>query len=108
MTTTTVNDALVKLDNIITAANYLLEEIQTRKDSLVNSESVKATVKEQMNTREFLDDISYYVRNNYASNIHKDVAFHVMEQIDADIEAFINDRVKKALEQQTAENTNQD
>jgi hypothetical protein len=31
-----------------------------------------------------------------------------MEQIDADIEAFINDRVKKALEQQTAENTNQD
>jgi hypothetical protein len=108
MTTTTVNDALVKLDNIITAANYLLEEIQTRKDSLVNSESVKATVKEQMNTREFLDDISYYVRNNYSSNIYKDVAFHVMTQIDADIEAFINDRVKKALEQQTAENTNQD
>jgi hypothetical protein len=108
MTTTTVNDALVKLDNIITAANYLLEEIQTRKDSLVNSESVKATVKEQMNTREFLDDISYYVRNNYSSDVYKDVAFHVMEQIDADIEAFINDRVKKALEQQTAENTNQD
>ncbi len=106
--TTTVNDALVKLDNIITAANYLLEEIQTRKDSLVNGESVKATVKEQMNTREFLDDISYYVRNNYSSNIYEDVAFHVMEQIDADIEAFINDRVKKALEQQTAENTNQD
>lgn len=97
MTTTTVNDALVKLDNVIEAANYLLEELQTRKSQLLQKENILDEVKAQMNTIDFKDELSYYIRNGYGNGICREVAFYVMERIDADIEAFINDRVSKAL-----------
>jgi hypothetical protein len=97
MTTTTVNDALVKLDNVIEAANYLLEELQTRKSQLLQKENILDEVKSQMNTSDFKEDISYYIRNGYGNGICREVAFYVMERIDADIEAFINDRVSKAI-----------
>ncbi len=98
MTTTNVNDALVQLDHVITAANFLLEELQTRRNSVLERENVLETVKEQMQTYWFREEISYYIRNNYGKGLAREVAFHVMETIDADIEAFINDRVNKALE----------
>ena len=97
MTTTTVNDALVKLDNVIEAANYLLEELQTRKSQFLQKENILDEVKAQMNTIDFKDELSYYIRNGYGNGICREVAFYVMERIDADIEAFINDRVSKAL-----------
>lgn len=97
MSTTTVNDALVKLDNVIEAANYLLEELQTRKSQLLQKENILDEVKAQMNTIDFKDDLSYYIRNGYGNGICREVAFYVMERIDADIEAFINDRVSKAI-----------
>ena len=98
MTTTTINDTLVKLDNVIEAANYLLEELQTRKNQLLGKESLLEDVKTQMNTNEFRSDIAYQIRNTYGNGIVREVAFFVMEQIDSDIEAFINDRVSKAIE----------
>lgn len=98
MTTTTVNDALVQLDNVITAANYVLEELQTRKNELLQKSSILTEVKEQMNTSDFRDDIAHYIRHHYGRGLCREVAFIVMEQIDADIEAFINDRVNKALQ----------
>jgi hypothetical protein len=104
MTTTTVNDALVKLDNVIEAANYLLEELQTRKSQLLQKENILDEVKSQMNTSDFKEDISYYIRNGYGNGICREVAFYVMERIDADIEAFINDRVSKALAEATNQN----
>jgi hypothetical protein len=104
MTTTTVNDALVKLDNVIEAANYILEELQTRKSQLLQKENILDEVKSQMNTSDFKEDISYYIRNGYGNGICREVAFYVMERIDADIEAFINDRVSKALAEATNQN----
>jgi hypothetical protein len=104
MSTTTVNDALVKLDNVIEAANYLLEELQTRKSQLLQKENILDEVKAQMSTIDFKDDLSYYIRNGYGNGICREVAFHVMERIDADIEAFINDRVSKALAEATNQN----
>jgi len=97
MTTTTINDALVQLDHVIEAANYLLEELQTRKSQLLQKENILDEVKSQMNTSDFKEDISYYIRNGYGNGICREVAFYVMERIDADIEAFINDRVSKAI-----------
>ena len=97
MTTTIVNDALVKLDNVVGAANYLLEELQTRQDNLLNEESVMERTKEVMNSYDYRDMICSYIRNQYGEGICREVAFYVMERIDSDIEAFINDRVNKAL-----------
>jgi hypothetical protein len=98
MSTTTVNEALVKLDHIIDATNYLLEELQTRKTQLLEKNSITEEVKSIMNTIDFKDDILYYIRNSYGSGLCREVAFYVMERIDADIEAFINDRVQKAID----------
>jgi hypothetical protein len=104
MTTTTINDALVQLDHVIEAANYLLEELQTRKSQLLQKETILDEVKSQMNTPDFKDDISYYIRNGYGNGICREVAFYVMERIDGDIEAFINDRVSKALTEAANQN----
>lgn len=98
MTTTIVNDALVKLDNVVTASNYILEELQTRKEQLITHENILDQVKVQMNSTEFKYDILWHIRNNYLRTISREVAFSVMEQIDNDIEKFINNRVSKALE----------
>jgi hypothetical protein len=104
MTTTTVNDALVKLDNVIEAANYLLDELQTRKNQLLQKENLFEEVKTQMNSEDFMRDVTYYIRNGYGNGICREVAFYVMERIDTDIEAFINDRVTKALAEATSQN----
>jgi hypothetical protein len=98
MTTTTVNDALVQLDNVITAANYLLEELQTRRNQLLEKQNILEEVKTEMQTSWFRDEILYYIRHNYGQGLTREVAFYVMERIDADIEAFINNRVNRALE----------
>jgi hypothetical protein len=46
---------------------------------------------------DFQNSISRYFNNNYGEGLTREVAFNVMRQIDNDIEAFINDRVNKAL-----------
>jgi hypothetical protein len=56
MTTTTINDALVQLDHVIEAANYLLDELQTRKSQMLQKETILDEVKAQMNTIDFKDD----------------------------------------------------
>lgn len=99
MATTTVNDALVELNNVIDATNYLLEELKTRKDQFLQRENLVRDIKTAMNSDEFKGDILYYIRHNYGQGLVREVAFQVMEQIDADIEQFINSRVKTAIEQ---------
>lgn len=96
--TVTINDNLHKVDNVLTALNFLLEEIQTRKDQLTKTESVYSAVKTTMEEYSFKDQISRHFKNTYGEGLCREVAFMVMERIDSDIEAFIEDRVNKALE----------
>ena len=95
--TVTLNDNLHKIDSVLTALNYLLEEVETRKKEMLTSSNVKDTVKEVMVEYDFQNSISRYFNNNYGEGLTREVAFNVMRQIDNDIEAFINDRVNKAL-----------
>lgn len=103
MTTTTVNDALVKIDNVLTAAEYLLEEMKTRQDGLLSEEAITVKVKMIMNDYDFRMRILHYLKEEYGEGLCREVAFFVMNKIDADIEAFINDRVARALETQTSQ-----
>jgi hypothetical protein len=98
MTTTTVNDALVQFDNLLNAANYLLEELETRKNQIASQENILEKVKEEMDTNSFRNRIVNYIQHEYGEGLNREVAFTVMRKIDSDIEAFINDRVDKALE----------
>jgi hypothetical protein len=96
--TVTINDNLHKVDNILTALNFILEEVQTRKDQLTNTENLQSIVKENMEQYNFVDQVSRHFNQNYGDGLCREVAFNVMERIDADIEKFIEDRVNKALE----------
>jgi hypothetical protein len=96
--TVTVNDNLHKVDNILNALNYLLEEVQTRKNEMINPSTISSTVKSEMDTYEFRETIRRHVVNEYGEGLCREVAFKVMQQIDNDIEAFITNRVNKALE----------
>lgn len=101
MTTTIVNDALVKIDHVVTAAEYLLEEMKTRQEGLLSEETITEKVKMTMNDYDFRMMVLRYLKDEYAEGLCREVAFFVMQKIDDDIEAFINDRVAKALETQT-------
>lgn len=96
MTEITVSDSLVKLDNLIDAVNYILEELQTRKASLMSQEKIKESIIEVFD-EDLKDDVIYEIRKRFGNGICREVAFYVMERIDSDIEAFINSRVNEAI-----------
>lgn len=101
MTTQVVNlqENLVKFDNLLTALNYLIEEVQVRKEQAVRDSDILGKVQQEMNTSTFKDNIIEYIRNNYGRGLYQEVAFLVMEKIDDDIERFINARVDERLNQ---------
>lgn len=97
--TVTVNENLVKIDNLFNALNYLLEEIQTKKDQIVQAADVDKKVFDHMNSRDFKSELINHIRNSYGEGLYQEVAYLVMEKIDGDIGAFINARVDERLRQ---------
>jgi predicted transcriptional regulator len=97
--TMSINENLVKIDNLINALELLYEEISTRKQEIIDSFSIKDFVKEEMNTDDFKNEVVYQIRYNYGSGICNEVSRIVMRYIDSDIERQINDRVDRALKQ---------
>ena len=95
--TTTINDNLVNIDNVLIALNYLLEEVKTRKDELTNFDNINDIVIKQVNDPDFIYNLSHRIFNSNSDSISGEIAHKVMVKIDDDIEAFINDRVNKAL-----------
>lgn len=98
-----INDNLLKIENLIKALNFLYEEVETRKVQLVesiNSQKVIDIVKDlAYNDYSFRSRFVQFIRDEYGSNLVRQVAFSVMEKIDEDIEAFINSRVDARLEE---------
>jgi hypothetical protein len=97
MATTTINDALVELDKLIDATNYLLEELNTRKDKFL-TEDLATEIKTQMEGEHFKRELYSYMKNGYGAGICREVAHYVMENIDNSIEKFINSRVETAMQ----------
>lgn len=96
--TMSINENLVKIDNLLNALELLYEEISTRKQEIVNSFSIQEFVQKEIKTDEFKRELMYYIRYNYASGICEEVSRLVMRNIDSDIERFINHRVDRTLE----------
>lgn len=93
-----INQNLLKIDNVLTALNYILEEVQTRKDQLMTHSSIREKLREMADEDSFQYYLANYICGSYGEKLYREVSFNVMERIDADIEAFINSRVNKALE----------
>lgn len=98
-----INDNLLQIDNLITGLNYLYEEVETRKEELlksVSSDQIVNIVKDlACNDYSFKSRFIQFIRQEYGQNLVRDVAFSIMESIDNDIEAFINNRVDARLEE---------
>lgn len=102
--THTINDNLLKIENLITALNFLHEEIQTRNNEFlkgINNDLIVEKLKDLINNDyNFRYRFIRFIRDEYGSNnLVKDVAFAVMEKIDEDIEAFVNARVDARLKE---------
>lgn len=95
--TVTINDNLLKADNLITALEYLLEEVKNRKDNIFNTIDINEIVRSELQADRFMRRLIGYMADEYFTDIYSRVAFQVMEQIDADITRFINDRVDTRL-----------
>ena len=101
--TVSLNDNLIEIDNLITSLNYLYEDVKTRGEILmsdnINSEKVVEALKNLVtNNYAFRHRFIRFIRDEYPySTFIKDVAFSVMEEIDADIEKFVNSRVEQKL-----------
>ena len=96
--TVDLNENLLKIDNLLKGLEYLYEEITTRKEETLKSINIENVVKAQMKTDHFMNEMAYYIRNNYGDGITRNVAYIVMDKIDDDIDAFIHNRVNQALE----------
>lgn len=95
--TTTLNDNLLQIDNLITGLNYLYEEVETRHNKFFDELDAKSIVQEKMETSGFKRSIMDYVNRNYGDTMYREIAFMVMEKIDEDIAQFINSRVDERL-----------
>lgn len=93
-----VNESLVEFDNLLRALNMLYEEIQTRKETIVQAVDIEDKVHRKMETSEFRQNLLHYIRNEYGQGLYREIAIMVMEEIDKDIQAFINHRVNEALQ----------
>lgn len=96
-TTMTVNEAVVKFDNMITACSFLLEELETRKNRILNLEEIVDELRVKIDTEEYQQKITQLMMSSFGEGAVKEVAFYVMSQIDSTIESFINDRVDAAI-----------
>lgn len=97
--TVTINENLLQFDSLLTALNYLLEEVQTRKEEVIQAVDVDSKVKSHLEGQEFKQSLISMIRDNYGEGLYQEVAFLVMERIDNDIAAFINARVDERLRQ---------
>lgn len=102
--TVTVNDNLVKFDNLLTGLEYLMEEVATRKESILSEVDLNSKIEQKINTNEFKNRMIRYVQNYYGEGLYREIAFMVMEKIDSDIEAFINHRVDERIQELQSQN----
>jgi hypothetical protein len=93
-----INENLLKIDNVLNALDYLLEEVRNRKDNILADINFNQIVRDEIRTDRFRDTLSSYITGGYSDSIYRDIAFIVMERIDNDIAAFINARVDERLE----------
>lgn len=96
-TTMTVNEAVVKFDNMINACSFLLEELETRKKRILNLEDIVDELRVKIDTEEYQQKITQLLMSSFGEGAVKEVAFYVMSQIDSTIESFINARVDAAI-----------
>lgn len=97
--TVEINENLLKIENVLTGLEYLMEEVQTRKDNVLSDINFNQIVRNHIRSNEFKRLVANEVTGGYSDSIYREVAFKVMERIDSDIAAFVNARVDERLQE---------
>lgn len=100
--TTNLNDNLIKIDNLITGLNFLVEELETRKQEYTNRENLETLVKDQV-TRiinyddEYLRKLSRRVANEKWYDFLSDLSSRLQPTLETVIKEHVNVAVEKEL-----------
>lgn len=100
--TTNLNDNLIKIDNLITGLNFLVEELETRKQEYTNRENVETLVKDQVirilnYDDEYLRKLSRRVANEKWYDLLSDLTSRLQPALETVIKEHVNIAVEKEL-----------
>jgi hypothetical protein len=93
--TTTLNDNLVKVDNLIAALNYLLEELETRKKECTDQGKISDMVKSSVREIIHYDD---YVLNKIVRRVANDKWYDLLANFEGRIENTLNSIIKEHID----------
>ena len=91
------NDNIVRIDNMITALNYLLEEVETRKNQILQNVNIDDKIISHIEGDDFKNMLLGHIKGDYGQKLNQEVAFMVFEKIDESIQDMINARVDARL-----------
>jgi hypothetical protein len=91
------NDNIVRIDNMITALNYLLEELETRKNQILQNVNIDDKIISHIEGDNFKNMMLNHINGDYGQKLNQEVAFMVFEKIDGSIQELINARVDARL-----------
>jgi hypothetical protein len=89
-----VNDQLVEIDNLITALQYLKEEVQTNS---LSRENIVTIVKEYLSEDAFYRRIRDYLRRYQIRNIASLVSAEVKADLNDNLEAFLYSKLDERI-----------
>jgi hypothetical protein len=89
-----VNDQLVEIDNLITALNYLKEEVQT---TVMSRDNITTIVKDYLSDETFYRRIREYLRRHQIKNIAAFVADDVKTDINNHLESFLYSKLDERI-----------
>jgi len=91
------NDNIVRIDNMITALNYLLEEVETRKNQILQNVNIDDKIISHIEGDDFKNMMLNHIKGDYGQKLIQEVAFMVFEKIDDSIQDMVNARVDARL-----------
>ena len=92
-----INENLVRIDNMITALNYLLEEVETRNNQILQNVNIDEKIISHIEGNDFKNMLISRIKNDCGPKLNQEVAFMVFEKIDDSIQDMINARVDARL-----------
>ena len=77
--------------------NYLLEEVETRKNQILQNVNIDDKIISHIEGDDFKNMFLNHIKGDYGQKLNQEVAFMVFEKIDESIQDMINARVDARL-----------
>lgn len=92
--TTDLNDNLIKIDNLVTALNYIYEEIESRKSKVLDTDELYSFVSEKISS---LLNESSTLQRKIARQVANDRWYEIVRDVESNIRPVVNAYVEQQL-----------